>query len=84
MLETKEIEVILSGSNIRHYEDLNYEIPRIKDDHYRLIVPKGTKIIVKVKDLPKGSNIMVDVKCDYCGKQFLRNIINILNKKKIL
>jgi len=67
-LETKEIEVILRGKNIKHFEDLNYEVPRVKDNHYRLVVPKNTKILVKVEDLPKGSNIIVDVKCDYCGK----------------
>ena len=82
MLETKEIEVILNGRNIKHFESLNYEIPRIKDNHYRMTVPKNTKILVKVEDLPKGSNIMIDVKCDYCGKVVPKEYYKYIKQKE--
>ena len=81
-LETKEIEVTLSGSNIKHYEDLHYEIPRVKDNHYRMTIPKGTKILVKVEDLPKGSNIMIDVKCNYCGKVVPKEYYKYIKQKE--
>lgn len=70
-LITKEVEVGLIGSNIKHYENLNYEIPRVKDDHYRLVVPKNTKLLVKVEDLPNNSDVSVNIKCDHCGKKLV-------------
>ncbi|MCD3232664.1 hypothetical protein IRP63_14855 (plasmid) [Clostridium botulinum] len=70
MLISKEVEILVSGQNKRHYENLGYEIPKYKDDHYRWAVKKGTRIIVKVEDLPKGSQTKIQVKCDYCGKIF--------------
>lgn len=54
---TKEVEVKLWGSNIKHYRDLGYK------------GKQGDIITVKVEDLPKGSNVRVIVNCDYCGKE---------------
>lgn len=68
-LITKEVEVILNGSNAKRYEALGYIIPRIKNKWYRYTVPVGASIIVKTKDLPNGSNVKVDVSCDGCGKK---------------
>jgi len=66
MLISEEVEVKLHPSNVKYYEDLYYEIPRVKING-KYVVRKGTTIIVKVKDLQKSSNIMVEYKCDYCG-----------------
>jgi galactitol-specific phosphotransferase system IIB component len=67
-LITKEVEINLRGNNINYYENLGYRIPKYKDDHYRWKVKNGTKIIVKVEDLPYGSTTMVKIKCDECNK----------------
>lgn len=66
MLITKEIETLLHGRNIKHYESLGYIIPR-KDDGY---IPKGTKIKVKTTDLQENSNMLVEVQCDNCNKKY--------------
>lgn len=79
MFISDEIEVPLTGSVIDHYESLGYTIPREKvKGRNRWVVPKGTKIAVKISDLPKGSNVMIPCKCDYCGFVFERNYISIL------
>jgi len=66
MLITKEVEVKLHPSNIKYYESLGYEIPRVKVKN-KYVVRKGTTIIVKIQDLQPSSNIMVEYECDYCG-----------------
>ncbi|WP_455793600.1 HNH endonuclease [Clostridium butyricum] len=68
-LISKEVEVTLNSMNIKYYEDLGYEIPRRRNNG-RLSTPRGTKILVKVEDLPKCSNIRVKVKCDCCNKEY--------------
>lgn len=68
MLITKESEVVLASKSITLFENLGYEIPKYWDKkHKKMSVCRGTKIKVKTKDLPKGSHVRVDVKCDYCG-----------------
>ncbi len=72
-LITKEVEIILHKTNIKHFENLGYEIPRRKDVNGILKIPRGTKIIVKVEHLTDGSNTKVEVECDGCSKK-LKNI----------
>ncbi len=77
MLISKEVEITLAGKWIKYYEDLGYEIPRVTR-HYeyknhssysRRFCPNGTKIKVKVEDLPLGSSsARVKCQCDNCGK----------------
>lgn len=67
MLITKEVEVTLVSHMVKYYEDLGYEIPRYLSKQNKLTVKSGTKIIVKVGDLPKSSDVNVEVQCDYCG-----------------
>lgn len=77
MLLTKEVEVTLAGKWIKYYENLGYEIPKVTR-HYsyksggnyeRVMTPNGTKIKVKIEDVPKGStSVRVQCKCDNCGK----------------
>jgi len=74
-LITKEVLIGLGGSNIKWFEEKGYEIPRVKDNFYRLVVPRDTKILVNVDDLPNNSTaIYVNVECDDCGKS-LENIL---------
>lgn len=68
-LLSTEVEVTLQGINISYYENLGYEIPRVKGK-YGFCVPRNTKINVKVDDVSYGSNVKVDVKCDLCGKEY--------------
>ena len=67
-LISKEIEVSI-GNNAKYYENLGYAIPRRKQ-YGKVSIPKGTKIKVKVEDLPKGSNMKVLIKCDCCEKEY--------------
>lgn len=66
----KEVWVTLSGRNIKHYEELGYDIPKYKDSSRRIKVKRGTKILVKIDDLSKRSNVRVTKICDEggCGK----------------
>ena len=65
-LITKEVEMLLTN-NVKHYEDLGYEIPRAKRGS-KFLVPRGTRITVKTEDLSKGSHYSVKVECDCCKK----------------
>ena len=69
-LLSTEVEVLLAGVNIKWYEAKGYEIPRVKDKnrHRKMVVPRGTKITVKIDDLPHGSEIKIKTQCDCCGK----------------
>jgi hypothetical protein len=71
-LITKEVWINLS-SNIKHYENLGYLIPRYKDKNGKFSVSKGTKLLVEVKDLSNGNRTKVDIECNGCGKK-LKNI----------
>ena len=62
------IEVGLNGTNIKHFEDLGYQIPRVKDKWGKIIVPRGTKIKVKIEDLTQYSKATVSLECDCCHK----------------
>lgn len=75
MLIYDEIEVLLNGNNIKHYESLGYEIPRRKDKYRRYTVPIGTKIKVKLKHLPENSNVKIEFLCDYCFEKGINKII---------
>ena len=69
-LITKEVEVSITNNTQKYYKDLNYDIDslKVKNKYYKYTMPKGTTIIVKIEDLPKGSNVYVTIECDYCGK----------------
>ena len=56
---------------ISYYESLGYHIPKRKDKHGRIVTPIGTKIMVKVEDLKKGSNVSVKCTCDKCGRELI-------------
>lgn len=62
------VYVTLNATNVKIYEELGYEIPRRIDKQKRMTIPKGTKIMVKFKDVPKkSSSIKAKCICDICG-----------------
>jgi hypothetical protein len=67
----KEKEVLVTvSSNVTYYENLGYVIPKRKGKNGKLSVPKGTKFLIKIEDLPKSSNSARLTKiCDDCGKK---------------
>lgn len=67
-LITKEVEVGVTAGRIKHYGDLGYEIPRVKNNKGKDVIPQGIKIKVRVEDLPKNSHIEVECECDICGE----------------
>lgn len=85
MIITKEIEITLVSNQVSHYENLGYEIPRkpAKYNNKILTVPVGTKLLVKVSDLPLKSNIQVEVLCDYCGDICFKKYAE-LNKSRLV
>jgi len=66
-LLTKEVEVVLGVKNIKHYEDLGYNLQILKNK--RMQIPRNTKIIVNTEDLTDGSNVAVKCECDGCFKE---------------
>jgi len=55
MILTKEVNIHIKGIFIKRYKELGY-----------IVNTKGLNTI-KVKDLPKSSQVKVKVKCDTCG-----------------
>ena len=55
-LITKTVKVKWNSRNKKHYVNLGYEFTKM-----------GNEFEVKVKDLPKGSEVRVDCICDDCG-----------------
>ena len=60
MLITEFVDVRISNKNIKHYQELGYN------------VELNQIINVLTLCLMVGSQIKVEVKCDYCGKHFFR------------
>ena len=69
---SKEVEVQLAAPNIKYYEDLGYEIPRVpkEGNPKKMVVKRGTKILVKIEDLPPKNNVYLNAECDCCGKKY--------------
>lgn len=59
LLVTKYVEMKWNSKNKKYYESLGYKYTKMKDS-----------FMIKTEDLCKGSNIEVEVQCDYCGKIF--------------
>ena len=65
----QEVEIGLTSSTIKWYEDKGYEIKRIRKNG-NTSVPHGSKIRVNVIDLQHGSNVTVKAECECCHKVF--------------
>lgn len=63
----KEVWVGVKGKAGKHYEDLGYEIPKYIDKRGRIKIKIGTKILVRVEDVSKGSDVKLTKICDECG-----------------
>lgn len=74
MLLTKEVEINLHGNNIKYYKEKGY-----KTDTYK--IKHGTKLLVSVEDLSKGSRVEVEYLCDYCLETNKNTIIKIPYKE---
>jgi len=74
MLITKEVEVNITNRNKGYYNELNYNCNN------------GDIIKIDVKDLFKGSTIVVECLCDYCLKEGINTItpkkFNEYNKER--
>ena len=69
-LLSTEVEVGI-GNNLSYYKSLGYIIPKYyNQNNGRHMVKKGTKIFVKVSDLPSGSHAEVNIQCDSCHQQY--------------
>ncbi len=63
-LVNERMNVNLSGLNIKYYENLGYDIPKVKDGWNRMRVPLGSILNIKTMDLPKNSNVYIEYFCD--------------------
>ena len=64
----KEVIIRLHTLTVNYYEGKGYDIPKkIKNGILR--VDYKSSILVKVEDLPNGSNLKVTKVCDDCGKK---------------
>ncbi len=81
MIITEKLEVGIGPGNVKHLEDLGYEIPRRKDSRGRIGFKKGSKIIVKVSDLPKTSKVKIKCKCEDCGEIRVVGYDTLSNRK---
>ena len=70
-LLTTEVEISLNSKNCKYYESLGYSIPMHLDSNNNIRFTYNEKILVKVEDLQHGSAVMVKVKCDECGKEYM-------------
>lgn len=59
MLISKTVLIKWNAKTKKHYVSLGYEFTKM-----------GDSFEVNVNDLTLGSNVLVDVKCDYCGKNY--------------
>jgi len=80
MIISQTVPVALNGRNLKHFENLGYEIPRYLDKKNRWSFKEGTKIEVKVSDLTKGSNTKILCKCNECGKEFYLSYDNLCRR----
>lgn len=78
----KEVEVTLHPRTIKYYEDLGYKIPRYLNIQKELKVKRGTKILIKIDDLPNQSDMVVTKICDNCGNKSRQPFGAITNSRK--
>lgn len=76
MLISKFVEIKWNSKNKKHYQQKGYVYSKI-----------GEFIYVKVEDLKEGSNVKVDVLCDYCKEKNIETIVkksweNYLRERK--
>lgn len=68
MLLTKFVKIKTNPSNMKKLKEKGYNIDK-----------SNQEIEIKIEDLGKHSRIMVEIKCDYCGKVFERMYMSYCN-----
>lgn len=88
MLLSKEAEVTITSKNYQIYKDKGY-IFDVKTHKGKIVIPRGTKCRIKVKDLDKKSSVKITYRCDYCGiekevcyKDYMKHYPEGTNKEK--
>lgn len=64
-----EIEVTLRGVSAIYYERLGYIVPKKLSKSGKEIIDYSETLLIKTKDLGKGSVVKVTKICDMCGKK---------------
>jgi hypothetical protein len=77
----KFIKVVLGKRVIKYYENLGYEIPRYKNENNKIVVKKGSSILVKFEDISKGSQVELTGICDKCNNPFSIKAIQYFDRK---
>lgn len=73
MVITKEIENVWCPSNKKHFENLGYTFTHMKD-----------KFMAKFEDMPHSSDKFIEIKCDYCNKDFVKQIKKYYRGREII
>ena len=89
-----EIEVTVNGTTLKWYTELGYTVPthtvqlwaqlrgkRVKNGN-KVRVAVGTKIVVKLKDLPPSSNQKITRICTSCSNKFTTTYGAYLKKEQ--
>jgi len=67
MLLTKTVILRWNPKIKKHYVDLGYKFTKM-----------GDEFEVNVSDLTKGSSVLVEVECDYCGKHYTKTWVRYI------
>jgi hypothetical protein len=73
MVLTKKIENKWCPSNKKHFELLGYEFTHMRD-----------AFLVNFEDMSHNSDKFIDIKCDYCGDIFQKQIKKYYDSRKII
>lgn len=67
MIKEKEITIKVTNQDYEYYFLKGYDIPRVVNKRKKLVVPRGTTILVKIEDVLHGSHESVTILCDLCN-----------------
>ena len=83
MLLCDEIEINPSSFS-KYYENLGYVLPKSLSKNGKMTLKRGTKILVKVMDLPKSSPRKIGIVCDNpdCSRIFYLKFSNYILSNK--
>lgn len=70
MLLTKVVEMKWNGRNKRHFTEKGHTFTKM-----------GESFLVKVEELSKGSHIIIELKCDFCKREYERKYKSYLYYK---
>ena len=82
MILDEYVELKVSPSKAKYYENLGYEVPkRYNKESYRTVYDLSKTFKVKVRDLPNGSSALIHVGCDICGRERIMKYSNYLKSE---